>query len=125
MRTRLTREEFEDLVDEALDSVPAAFDPYLENVIVEVVDRPTREQRDSVALEPGMLLLGLYQGVPLTDKSVTQPLDWPERVLLFHRNIEAVCRTRREIVEEVRRTVLHEIGHHFGMDEQDLDELGY
>ena len=76
-------------------------------------------------LPRGEVLLGYYQGVPLTQKSVSAPFEYPERILIFQANIEACCRTRKEIVQQVRKTVLHEIGHHFGMDEDDLEELGY
>ena len=70
-------------------------------------------------------LLGLYCGQPLTDRSVSQPVRWPDRILLYQRNVERICRTRAEVVEQVRITVLHELGHHFGLEEDDLEELGY
>jgi len=78
----------------------------------------------SLKLQGGAMLLGLYQGVPLTRKSVSAPVDWPGRVFVFQRNIEAVCNSREEIVRRVRTTVLHEVGHHFGLSEEDLAKLG-
>ena len=125
MPFRVSEEEFARLVDEALASLPPEFQPYMENVSVEVRTQPDREMRESLNLEEDTLLLGLYQGVPLTKKSVTAPIEWPERVLIFQRSVEQVCRNREEIVAQVRRTVLHEVGHHFGLGETDLRRLGY
>ena len=122
---RLTTDEFDALVDEALDSLPEEFARHMENVMVEVQARPDRQLLAAMGLPPGECLLGYYHGVPLTEKSVSAPYEMPERILIFKDNVEAVCRTRRQIVQQVRQTVLHEIGHHFGMDEDDLDELGY
>ena len=122
---RLTEEEFGELVDEAIESLPEQFEQYMENVVVEVAPLPTAKMLQSVPGRPGTLLLGLYEGVPLTRKSVSAPYELPQRIYLFQRNIEAVCRTRRQIVAQVRKTVLHEVGHHFGMTEDDLHEMGY
>lgn len=125
MAIRLTEQEFAKLVDQALASLPEEFLPYMENLSVEVVTQATRSQLDSAGLEPGSDLLGLYEGVPLTKKSVDFLVDWPERIFIFQRSIESICDSPQEIIEQVRTTVLHEVGHHFGMDEDDLDELGY
>jgi predicted Zn-dependent protease with MMP-like domain len=122
---RLANDEFDRLVEQALESLPPAFARRMENVIVEVQALPGRALLRSMGVKPGQTLLGCYHGVPLTRKSVESACELPERILIFKDPIEAVCRTREEIVEQVRQTVLHEIGHHFGMDEDDLDELGY
>jgi len=125
MPIRLTESEFAALVAEALGSLPEEFRARMENVSVEVHPLPARLLLRSMRLRQSdrQRLLGLYHGVPLTEKSVQNPVDWPERIYLFQRNIEAACRSRGEIVEQIRRTVLHEIGHHFGMTEQDLEDL--
>ena len=125
MPIRLSQREFVKLVDEAMASLPEQFLPYLENLAVEVRPRPTREQLASMDLPPGTPLLGMYHGVPLTQKSVDAPFDWPEVVFIFQRSIEEVCETPEEVVDEIRTTVLHEIGHHFGFEEDELDDLGY
>jgi predicted Zn-dependent protease with MMP-like domain len=70
-------------------------------------------------------LLGLYRGVPLPERSVNQVVEMPARIILFKANIERACRGRSEMIEQIRITLLHEIGHHFGFDEEDLEELGY
>jgi len=125
MPIRLRQDEFADLVEQALASLPASFQPYIENLIVDIQPAPTPKQLADLGLRRGDRLMGLYQGVPLTEKSSRDTVDWPEQVIIFQRDVEAVCRTRREIVEQVRRTVLHEVGHHFGLDEGDLEDLGY
>ena len=116
--------DFDRAVQAALDAVPDEFRPHLENVVVEVRRRP-----DAALLadyEETDDLLGLYVGVPLEDKG---PLHagsaLPDRILLFRDNLCALCRTWEELVHEIRVTVLHEIGHHFGLDEDRLAELGY
>ena len=124
MPIRLSEEEFDELVQQALDSLPEEFLQYMENVSVEVRPLPSRRQ-DRHGKSRRTLLLGLYEGVPLTKKSVSAPWEWPEQIFIFQRNIEAVCGTREEIVQQVRKTVLHEVGHHFGMDEKDLRRWGY
>ena len=125
MGMTLTDREFSELVDEAVQSLPEQFTRFLENVIVDILPLPDRRMLASLKIRGRTRLLGLYQGVPLTRKSVTAPLEWPERIYIFKKNIEAICDSRQEVVDQVRLTVLHEIGHHFGMDENDLDKLGY
>ena len=122
---RLSIDDFDRLVEQALSGLPEEFARHMENVIVEVQRRPTRALLDKMDVPRGRTLLGYYEGVPLTQKSVSAPYEMPERILIFKDPIESCCRTREEIVEQVRETVLHEIGHHFGMDEDDLDSLGY
>jgi len=112
-------------VADALRDVPAEFRPYLENLAVDVEPSPSRRTLHSVGLTDPHGLLGLYEGTPLTERSVEHGLRLPERVVLYQDNIQRVCRDRREVVEQIRTTVLHEIGHHFGLDEDDLEELGY
>jgi len=122
---RLTQKEFAELVDQAVASLPEEFRPYMKNVAVDIHLSPARRLLESIRLPRSSTLLGIYHGVPMTKKSVTAPWDWPEGILIFQRNVEAVCDSREEIVEQVRKTVLHEVGHHFGLSEQDLRRLGY
>jgi len=113
------------LVTEALDELPAEFAEKLENVEVLVEDDPSPDELGGRQLAPGHLLLGLYHGVPLTHRSVFATSLFPERITIFQRPVEAISRTPREIIENVRRTVLHEIAHHFGISDARLRELGY
>jgi predicted Zn-dependent protease with MMP-like domain len=98
---------------------------FLEEVPVEVRDRPGPEQWRTLGAEPGGLLLGLYHGRPRTVRSVEDSGTMPDVIYLFQKNIEQVSNNEEQLVEQVRTTVLHEIGHYFGMSEEDLDELGY
>jgi predicted Zn-dependent protease with MMP-like domain len=125
MTPRLTPNEFAGLVAEAMRSIPASFRRYLEDIVVEVEPMPSKEDLEEMGVEDPEELLGLYLGTPLTERSFEEGPRLPDRVLIYQRNIESICESREEIVEEVRRTVLHEVGHHFGLDEDDMAELGY
>jgi predicted Zn-dependent protease with MMP-like domain len=122
---RIPRAEFDRLVAEAIEGLPYDFREKLENVEVIVEDYPTSEHYGERQPPPGELLLGLYHGVPLTERSVWGTPLFPARITIFQGPIERVAHTPSEIVAQVRRTVLHEIAHHFGIPEQRLRELGY
>lgn len=122
---KFSRQQFDDLVAKAVDGIPPEFREKLDNVYVTVEDHPTPEDYQEAGLGPGELLLGLYRGVPLRERSPFAPIAMPDHIAIFQRPIETVCRTRAEIVEEIRRTVLHEVAHHFGLSEERIDELGY
>jgi predicted Zn-dependent protease with MMP-like domain len=112
----MSPEEFEGLVQQALDSVPAELLGLVENCVILVEDEPP----------PGMEgLLGLYDGVPLTERGDFYGGVLPDRILVFRLPTLAVCDTHEEVVEEVHITVVHEIAHHFGIDDDRLHELGY
>lgn len=121
----MSKERFAELVERALADVPPAFEPYLEEVAIEIRDRPTRKQLRSVGLTNDQLLLGLYHGRPRDQRSVLDSGVMPDVIYIFQEDVEDACKDEADLVEQVRITVLHEIGHHFGMDEDDLDELGY
>ena len=123
MAYRVSKRRFGELVEEALAELPEQFQEFLEEVPVEVWDRPTRHQTRGVGR--GGLLLGLYVGRPRTERSVEDSGRMPDVIYIFQEPIEAVCNNETELVGQVRKTVLHEIGHHFGMDEKDLEDLGY
>jgi predicted Zn-dependent protease with MMP-like domain len=108
--------EFEGLVDQALDAVPAELLALVENCVVLVEDAPPPD-------EPG--LLGLYDGVPLTERGDTYTGVLPDRILIYRLPTLAVCDSHEDVVEEVHITVVHEIAHHFGIDDDRLHELGY
>ena len=120
----MNRIEFETLVAEALDSLPDEIQAWLDNVVVVVGERPTREQLAGVGLGPRHSLFGLYVGVPKTHRGFTYGEAVPDKIIIFRQPIEEVCRTPEQIRDQVRRTVLHEIGHHFGLDEGQLRDAG-
>jgi len=125
MPYRIGKAEFAQLVELALADLPAQFSQFLEEVPVEIIDRPSPRQRQSVKLRDNELLLGLYQGRPRTRRSVEDSGTIPDVIYIFQDSIQAVCRDRESLIEQVRKTVLHEIGHHFGMSEDNLEKLGY
>lgn len=122
---RVSAEEFERLVLEAIAEIPESIRSYLDNVVVDIEPMPDAKDLAELEIEDPTELLGLYHGTPLTERSVEESVPLPDRVTIYQRNIEQVCETRREIVEQIRTTVLHEIGHFFGMDEDDLFDVGY
>ena len=107
-------ERFEELVADALDAIPEELGRLMHNVAV-VVDHRS----------PPGTLLGLYEGVPLTERGDYGGLAMPDRITIFRRAICADCHTEEEVVEQVRVTVVHEVAHHFGIDDDRLDELGW
>lgn len=120
----MDRARFEALVAEAIDSLPDDFKEKLDNVAVTVEDYPSpRDARR--AGRGGRLLLGLYQGHPITARTASYGMVFPDKITIYQANVEAICRTDADIREEVRKTVLHEIAHHFGIDDHRLHELGY
>lgn len=113
-------DRFEHLVARALDSLPEEFAGLLENVAVVIEPEPTVEELVSVGLDPERdELFGLYQGVPQSERDSFYD-QLPDRVVIYRGPIERCCRTAGEIRREVRDTVVHELGHHFGLDEDDM-----
>lgn len=125
MPCHVSKAEFEELVESALAEVPAPFAQVLEEVPVEIRPRSTPGQRKRLGVGRNGLLLGLYHGRPRTERSVLDSGLMPDVIYVFQQDIELACNSREELLDQVRTTVLHEIGHHFGMSEDDLDELGY
>lgn len=125
MGVRVSKHRFGELVEQAIAELPPQFAAFLDEVPIEVRDRPTPAQLRTLGIGPRGLLLGLYQGRPRTERSVEDSGRLPDVIYIFQESIEAVCNTEAQLVEQVRKTVLHEIGHHFGMSERDLEELGY
>lgn len=125
MAYHVSKQRFAELVEEALRELPEPFARHLEEVSVEIKDRPTAKQLKQSGLEEDDLLLGLYVGHPMTQRSVEYSGVLPDAIYIFQEDVELASDNEKELVEQVRITVLHEIGHHFGMGEDDLDELGY
>ncbi|MBN1458820.1 MAG: metallopeptidase family protein [Armatimonadetes bacterium] len=122
----MRREEFESLVAKVLDELPPDFADHLENVNVVVEPAPNRQELKEMDLPSGAALFGLYRGVPLTEReSAPWSFQLPDEIVIYQRPIERQARTRREMREEIRKTVLHEIAHHFGIPDERLRELGY
>jgi predicted Zn-dependent protease with MMP-like domain len=122
---RVSRTRFEALVAEALRGIPPDLARALDNIEVVVSDWPTDAQLAEVELEPDGVLFGLYQGTPLPERSPMEPYRLPDIITIFQGPLKEYCETEDEIREEVRLTVIHEIAHYFGFDEDRIAELGY
>jgi len=116
MAVQLEREPFEALVDRALDGIPRELAELVHNVVVLVEDDAPPDDPD---------LLGCYDGVALTERHEGYGLELPDQILIFRHNLLRYCDTLEQLEEEVRVTVVHEIAHHFGIDDARLHELGY
>ena len=126
----LTDEEFEAAVQEAIDSIPEEFLDELENVAILLADEPeeTDFEGDGYYTEDGSDLLGLYDGIALTtrgDYYGTTSGDYPDTITIFKGPHERLSDDRDEVLEEIRKTVIHETAHYFGMDEDQVDDMGY
>ena len=111
----MTRQRFEELVGDALDLIPAEFAAAMENVVILVEDRDPDHPS----------LLGLYHGVALTERTSNYGGVLPDRITIYREAILDICRDEEDVVEEVAITVVHEIAHHFGIDDARLHELGW
>jgi predicted Zn-dependent protease with MMP-like domain len=120
---RFSHRDVESLVSQALDELPEEFAELLENVVVTVEEEPADEDLETVGMDPGDPdrdeLFGLYHGVPLTDRDTYYDA-LPDRVVIYAGPIRRSCDTRREAVDEIKKTVVHELGHFFGMDEDQM-----
>jgi predicted Zn-dependent protease with MMP-like domain len=141
MITAAERAFFDELLDEQVAALPEALHELLERVPLIVDDEPTPQLLDSLGMEAGEDLCGLHDGVPITERSVEAPVEGPEQMMLFRgpivRLAEATAAERAagrrdypderaaELERQIHITLLHEIGHHFGLEEEDLEALGY
>lgn len=122
--------QFEELVGEALDDLPPFFQARMENVVILVEMWPSRRVLREMGVPPGQTLLGLYRGIPLTERTGGYNLVTPDTITLYQGPIEQAAAEWEEgeyldcVREEVRHTVIHEIAHHFGIDDDRLIELG-
>jgi predicted Zn-dependent protease with MMP-like domain len=119
---KMKREHFVKVVEETLDSLPKKFRRRIQNVAVLVEDLPPNQPSS----QPGKqrrLLLGIFHGVPTTKKSVFNLPSGPDHIVLYQKNIEAVCSSEAEVREQIRLTVIHELGHYFGLNEEQLKDV--
>lgn len=120
----MEREHFRELVREAVSTLPRELLTRVQNVDIVIEWRPTAHDRRVAGLGPGRTLLGLYHGIPLPDRGEGYNLVLPDKISIYQGPIESICTTDEEVREQVRTTVLHEIGHYFGIDDDRLHELG-
>jgi predicted Zn-dependent protease with MMP-like domain len=122
-RELLSHSEFERVVGEALESLPRRFADLVENVAITVEEEPTDEDLESVEHDEAddSEILGIYRGVALTERTHDAPL-LPDEIAVFRGPINRIARSRAEAVDEVRETVIHELGHYFGLDDEEMEE---
>ena len=121
---RLTSQEFEGLVLQALEELPSRIRSSIENVAILVEEWPSDEELEEAGLQGPGGLFGVYRGVPLPERQGLPP-PLPDTITLYQGSIELACNSREQVVQELRVTLLHEVGHYLGMSEDDLDALGY
>lgn len=120
----MDRQKFEQLVIRAIKNLPDEFHERLDNIDIIIADRPSPEQMEILGKKRGETVLGLYEGVPLTQRHSGYGMVVPDKITVFQKAIEAACGNDVEIINETRRVVLHEIAHHFGIGDDRLKELG-
>jgi predicted Zn-dependent protease with MMP-like domain len=116
----MTREQFRALVAEAIDSIPERFAEHVRNVAIVIEEAPSPALLAEMEIEPPDTLLGLYQGTPLTERRWDHGNDLPDRVLLFQRPIEEDAADDGDVVGVIGETLIHELGHYFGMSEDEI-----
>ena len=121
----MTRDEFRALVDEALLLIPVNFREAMHNIAIVVEDEPSARALADVGLEPPDTLLGLYEGTALTERDSSYAGSLPDTITIYRDALLDMCETEDEVVDEVTVTVVHEIAHHFGIDDDRLHELGW
>jgi predicted Zn-dependent protease with MMP-like domain len=119
----MNREHFAKVVEEVLDSLPEEFRSRIRNVAVLVEDVPPNQRSLPKAGQQRSLLLGIFHGVPTTKKSIFDLPSGPDHIVLYQKNIEAICSTEAEVRQQIRLTVIHELGHYFGLDEEQLKDV--
>ena len=120
----MDREEFEGLVIDILEEVPEEFKGRLENIDI-VIDEHTIQHTEEIGSNtPSRIILALYQGVPITKRGGSKPV-FPDKITIFKKAIESIYTNRDDLEKNLKRVVLHELGHYFGLDEDKLNHLGY
>jgi predicted Zn-dependent protease with MMP-like domain len=117
------RRTFQELVEDALREIPRRFRDAMKNVAVIVEDEPPRHVLEDMEIEPPDSLFGLYHGTPLPERSWGYGNTLPDRISIYQRPIEEACEDEEEIRDCVAETVIHEFGHYFGMDEEQIEEI--
>lgn len=118
---RVSREHFESLAEEALETLPERYGKYFENITIIVEDQPDSEETRRLKSKRE-LILGVYSGVPYPDKKgfFNIPYPLPDKIILFQKNIEDLCSSEKDLIEQIQKTLIHEVGHYFGLSEREL-----
>jgi len=119
----MTRDEFRALVDEALASIPDGFRDAMQNIAIVVEDEPSPRALAEVGIEPPDTLLGLYEGTPLTERQWAHGNVLPDKITLFQDPIEESSSDRDDTIIAIAETLIHEIGHYFGLSEEEIEDI--
>ena len=119
----MTRDEFNRLVEEALHDIPPRFRDEMTNIAIVVEDEPSPELLEEMEIEPPDSLYGLYQGTPLTERGWAQGNVLPDRITLYQNPIEEDSEDREDVIVCIAETLIHEIGHYFGLSEEEIEEI--
>ena len=118
-----SQEEFEQIVSDTIDAIPKKYADRMNNVGFVIEDEPTSEQQEKMHLVNGRTLYGLYEGIPLTQRTGNYSLVLPDKITIFKKPIEMSCQTLEEVKEHVRHTIWHEVAHHFGLGHDQIYKL--
>ncbi len=119
----LTDEQFDTLITRAMDELPQEYIKGLDNVAIVMADEPTEEQKIKMKLRDHAILLGLYEGIPLTQRGAGYTFVLPDKITLFKHSILRVVRNDDELFEQIKRTLWHEIAHYYGLNHAQMDKL--
>jgi predicted Zn-dependent protease with MMP-like domain len=120
---QLTDEQFDALITKAMDELPQEYIQGLDNVAIVQADEPTDEQKEKMNLREGAILLGLYEGIPLTQRGNSYSFVLPDKITLFKHSILRVVRNEDELFEQIKRTLWHEIAHYYGLNHERMHNL--
>ena len=119
----ISEEQFSKLIDDVMEELPSMYVENMQNVAIVVADEPTPEQREKLRLQCNETLFGLYEGIPLTRRGSGYNLVLPDKITIFRLPILRYCRTEAELREQTKRTLWHEIAHHYGLDHDRIHSL--
>jgi predicted Zn-dependent protease with MMP-like domain len=122
---KLSREKFEAAVERAIARIPEQIRERMHNLVIRVEPRPSRDLLADMGAPDDEMLFGLYDGIPLSERSVFDPPLHPDKILIFQEPLEQWCETLDELEDEIEITVVHEVAHYLGIDDERLEELGY
>jgi predicted Zn-dependent protease with MMP-like domain len=124
-KARLSAKDFDHIIKQAIARIPEEIRRNLDNVLISVQPRPGRELLEELGFAPDEELFGVFSGVPLPERSPTDPPLYPDVIYIFQEPLEAFCRSREELIEEIEITVVHEIAHFVGFGDDELEAFGY
>jgi predicted Zn-dependent protease with MMP-like domain len=121
----VSEEEFQHYMEKALGLIPEAFRDKMDNIVFIIEPYPSESDLVRLGLNDRRQLLGLYSGIPYTRRDTGYMGAMPDRIILFQKNIESVCRTEEQLIDKIREVVIHEIAHYFGMDDEEIRNAGF